>query len=195
MRFSPFRAVEGMVFSIAVVFGLMSCGSKPAAKDQAAEEKIQVPPPSIPRSPAPNFEWKDIDGNLISSAQLQGVWTVVHIWTTWSPQSVKEVSELVQLQNKFGKGDLHVLGISLDEKEDDVRSFLKKNEINYPIIFMSMDTLEQYFGEIDAIPTTFLISPKWELANRHTGYVGGRLLAAELESLSSEKQNEPTKKE
>jgi peroxiredoxin len=179
-------AMLGIMVCLSILLSTVFTGC--SSKSEKPEEKIQVPPPSIPRSAGPQFDWKDIDGNVISNTQLEGRWVIIHVWTTWSPACAREVPELVELQKRFGTKTLQILGLSLDEKaEEDVRPYIERYQIPYPIICMSMDRLAQYMGEIDAIPSTFIINPKWELVNRHTGYIGGKVLEAELLALSNEK--------
>ena len=173
-------AMVNILALLAAVLWMWGCSS-------AENQGESVPPPSIPRTPASVFELKDTAGNLLSSSQLTGKWVVVNIWATWSPHSAREIPELIQLHRKWENGDAVVIGLAVDERgEEEVKPFLQRMGVNYPVACVDMPTIRRLFGEIDAIPTTFIIDPTWRLANRHTGYTGGRMLENEIKIFKKE---------
>ena len=85
---------------------------------------------------------------------------ILDFWATWCPPCREEIPNFIDLQKQYGDQGLQVIGISLDQvKPPEVASFVKAQGINYPIVMGSEAVASQY-GDIQAIPTTFVIDQK-----------------------------------
>jgi len=63
-----------------------------------------------------------------------------------------EIPGYIELQKKYGKDGLVIIGVSLDQKGPSVvKPFVAKIGINYPIV-MGDDDIASAFGGMDAIP-------------------------------------------
>ena len=68
-----------------------------------------------------------------------------------------EIPHFVELQKQYGDKGLTVIGVSLDEQDQEVvKKFVKRLGVNYAIVMGNEKVVEAY-GGIDAIPTTFVI--------------------------------------
>ena len=75
----------------------------------------------------------------------------------------------VYRENK-SKG-LEIIGISLDEDGwDVVKPFAQRFKITYPVVMGSAKVVTE-FGQIHAIPTTFIVDKEGNIAKRHVGYL------------------------
>ena len=74
--------------------------------------------------------------------------------------------------NKYKHQGLEILGISLDTELtiNEVAEFVGENDINYQII-LDNGLLENAFGKIEAIPTTFIIGRDFKLHNKIVGSI------------------------
>jgi thiol-disulfide isomerase/thioredoxin len=139
---------------------------------------------------APAFDLTDITGAPISSSSFKGKWTVINIWATWCPPCVREIPHFVAVQSEMKDQNVRFIGISVDEgSKEVVESFYNRMNMNYPVVIANLEDMTKIFGEITAIPTTFIINPQWQIVKRHTGYLNKDELKNALETRikSSEK--------
>ncbi len=124
---------------------------------------------TVPPTPAPVWKLKDVDGKVVSSADFKGKVVVIDFWATWCPPCREEIPGYVELQKKYGKDGLVIIGVSLDQKGPEVvKSFMAKMGINYPIVMADEET-PAAFGGVEAIPTTFIIDRAGMIRDRKVG--------------------------
>lgn len=125
----------------------------------------------VPPTPAPTWTLQDLDGNSVSSDQFKGKVVVVDFWATWCPPCREEIPGYIALQEKYGKDDLVIIGVSLDRAGPaKVKQFAEKFGINYPLVMGNSETVAA-FGGFNAIPTTFIIDRTGTIRDRKTGAV------------------------
>jgi peroxiredoxin len=152
--------------------------------------KVEAPPRSLAPTPAPAFSLKDLQGNTITSDSLKGKIVVLHFCASWSPSSAREVRQLAHLQEKYQKKGVQVIGIAMEEGDgSDMRTFATRTPFNYPVV-LAPDHFHREFGGIEAIPTTFMISPNWVVMNKHTGMISVEFLEAELDFMIQEAETQ-----
>lgn len=119
--------------------------------------------------PAPAWQLKDVDGNVVSSDRFKGKVVVLDFWATWCPPCREEIPGYVDLYRKYGKDGLVIVGASMDEGGPKVvKDFVGKFGISYPVV-MADDTVVSAFGGMDAIPTTFLIDQNGQIRDKKVG--------------------------
>jgi peroxiredoxin len=122
-------------------------------------------------APAPAWKLKDLDGHVVSSEQFKGKVVVIDFWATWCAPCLEEVPGYVALQKKYGPAGLVVIGVSVDRRGPVyVKEFAAAHGINYTLV-MADETVMEAFGNIEAIPTTFLINREGRILDRKTGAV------------------------
>ena len=118
---------------------------------------------------APAWKLKDLDGKEVAFSQFQGKVVVVDFWATWCVPCIGEIPGYIRLQEKYGKDGLAIVGISLDEKPPaEVKQFVKDRKMNYQVV-MGSEEVQQLFGGLDSIPTTFLIDRTGTIRDRKIG--------------------------
>jgi len=118
---------------------------------------------------APRFTLKSVSGKPISLESYKGKVILVDFWATWCPPCIKGIPHFINLQKKYEKQGLQVLGISVDSSVNPVLPFISKYKINYPIMMERPDVI-QAFGEIRAVPTTFIIDRNLNIVDKVVGY-------------------------
>ena len=142
-----------------------------AVKNVSAQQSGQMPVVRFVSNPqvAPPFLVRDIDGNVISTAEWKDKVVLLNFWATWCPPCREEVPELVDLQTRY-KDRLQVIGISMDDPEDirTVKKFAVQEGVNYPIVMASREIILEY-GGVPALPTSFVVNTESKVVQKHVG--------------------------
>lgn len=125
---------------------------------------------AIPRpgQAAPNFKVITTSGQSVTLDNYRGHVLVIDFFATWCIPCRISIPHLVEINRKYGKQGLHVLGLSADEdRERSVQEFGQKYRINYPMALAGETTLTDY--GIRAIPVLFVIDKKGKVAEIFRG--------------------------
>jgi peroxiredoxin len=107
----------------------------------------------------PDFSEKDLLGNPLSLSQYENKIVLVEFWATWCGPCVAELPNIIQAYNKHHSNGFEVIGISLDQDEQKLKSFLKAKELPWVQYFDGkgwQNKLAAKYG-IDSVPATFLL--------------------------------------
>lgn len=119
---------------------------------------------------APNFVLKSSDGKTVELKKLTGKVVVVNFWATWCGPCRAEIPGMIEVYKQYKSKGLEIVGVSLDQQGwDQVRPFIEKLKVPYPIV-VGDSKLADAYGGIDAIPVTFFIDKKGNIVERHLGY-------------------------
>jgi peroxiredoxin len=118
---------------------------------------------------APNWQLKNLDGKPVQLSDFKGKVVVLDFWATWCPPCREEIPDLVALQNQYRDKGVVVVGVSLDQGgAGPVAAFAKAQGMNYPIVLGDENVTGQY-GDIQGIPTTFIIGRDGKVSAMHMG--------------------------
>ncbi len=132
------------------------------------------------------FSLPNLDGKEIRITDYIGKVVVVDFWATWCGPCRMEIPDFIQLQTELGSKGFAMLGVSLDQAGPAVvRRFVSDNGINYPIVMGDEDVVQKY-GNIEIIPTTFIIDKKGIIRAHFMGLRPKEVFEAEVKKLLSE---------
>ena len=113
-------------------------------------------PKSIPLISGKN--WKKKEGSR---------YILVNFWATWCLPCLKEIPELIELNDEYSMHKIEVIGVSMDREKELVSRFVPKMKIDYPIMFYK--EISSFFGEISVIPTTLVYDSSFQLIYKSEG--------------------------
>ena len=146
--------------------------NSPVVNDNAAPDKNK----------APDFTLVDTKGKKISLSDYKGKVVILDFWATWCPPCRRGIPDLIDIQKEY-KNKVAVIGVSLDtDTKDNVVPFMKNFGINYPVVFGTQEIVESY-GNIQAIPTSFVIDKKGNIVNQHVGLTPKEKYIEEIKKL------------
>lgn len=144
------KTVQIVILIAVLIIGGYAIGSTLFAEDDKGPLKEGSKPPQ--------FELADLEGNLQQLSDYEGKAVVVNFWGTFCPPCVKEMPEFERQYMKWKDQGLVVLAINLSEDTLTVNNFVRRFELNYPILRDVNRKTERSYG-LKSYPTTFFIKP------------------------------------
>jgi peroxiredoxin len=121
------------------------------------------------RKQAPNFSLKDATGNTVNLADYRGKVVLVNFWATWCGPCEVEIPWFIEFEQKYKDQGFAVLGVSMDDDGwKSVQPYVAKHKINYRVVIGS-EVVSQQFGNIDSLPTSFVLDRQGRIAASHVG--------------------------
>jgi thiol-disulfide isomerase/thioredoxin len=121
--------------------------------------------------PMPAWTMLDLAGQPVASTNFAGQILVLNFWATWCPPCVAEIPDLKAFQAAHSTQRVVVIGASIDEGGSaKVKSFVERNGLNYPVLLADL-TVQDLFGGVSGVPTTFLVNREGRLVTRYLGPV------------------------
>ena len=158
-----------ILFLTAGIWGCQKTGESNNAENKPADTTSSVTTTRT-NDLAPGFTLKLTDGKDIKLSDHKGKIVIIDFWATWCPPCRRGIPDLVEIQKKYQK-EVLIIGISLDnETKPDVVPFIKQYKINYPVAYGNMEVVTA-FGNIQAIPTSFIIDQAGKIVDKHIGLV------------------------
>ena len=117
-----------------------------------------------------DFIVKDLDGRNVALSAYSGKVILLDFWATWCPPCRKEIPAFIELYDKYKPLGFVVLGVSVDDSSSDVKRFVEKFRMNYPVLMgYGRDDLQEAFGGPPGFPTAFIIARDGTICSQHTG--------------------------
>ncbi len=138
--------------------------------------------------PAPNFKVISTSGQPVTMDNYRGYVLVIDFFATWCPPCKEAIPHLIEMNRKYGKQGLQVLGLSMDEDgERAVKSFIGEYRVNYPVALPPEQVTIDY--GIISVPVIFVIDKKGKVAEIYRGFSDeiGRSMDTLVKKLLAEK--------
>ena len=104
----------------------------------------------------PELSSQTITGKIVDKNYFKGKSGIINFWFEGCPACVKEIPDLNDLVDKFGREDFYYLAIGRDSKED-IISFLEDHPWKFDQIVNGSDLLYDKFENIWGYPTTLVV--------------------------------------
>ena len=102
----------------------------------------------------PDFKIRTLSGQIVQSEKIRGEKPLVLIfWATWCQSCENEVPALKKLFSLYQPEGVEFLAVNtgISDSPESVRSFIRKNDITYPIAFDKNRSVTNLF-DIAAVP-------------------------------------------
>lgn len=167
------------VFAVSLsIYGIQGISNNPnkilLGNDNPQEQNLKK---------APDFELKTPDGKLLKLSDYKGKIVIVDFWATWCPPCRRGIPDLIEIQKEFND-ELIVIGISLDQENtiSQLQPFIENYNINYPVVLWNEKVVQDY-GNISAIPTSFIINKDGKIVNKIVGLIPKQSFVEQINSI------------
>lgn len=184
-------AVAGVGVLVWLVVGTGRLAEAPAdtARADARGPDAAAPPPADAcPSDAPaaslNYTLKNADDVPVSLADYKGKVVLLDFWATWCGPCKVEIPGFVELQERYGKDGLQILGVSVDDTADKLKPYVADMKMNYPVLQgLGHDDLLDEYGPMLGIPVAVIISRDGKVCARHTGLTSKETFEEQIKAL------------
>jgi cytochrome c biogenesis protein CcmG/thiol:disulfide interchange protein DsbE len=129
------------------------------------------PPQNASRAPVASLDAlaiEDLDGKRVSLDPFRGRVVLLDFWASWCLPCRASFPFYDGLQKKYSDRGLRVVGLTLEENEEAIRSFLESVPAQFPVVRDPSGAAGETFGVV-AMPTTFLLDRDGRVAARFEG--------------------------
>lgn len=172
-----------LILTLALMVGCSKEVSKRSPEGEAPEpgEEPTVKPDQW--GDAPDFTLTDLKGSQFTLSSLGGKVIVLNFWGSWCPPCRREIPDFISFYNEYGDKGVEIVGVAL-ERDGGValRTFVKKNDINYTVVLGNQEVTRQY-GGIQSVPTTFIIDRSGNIRQKHIGAIKKKTLEDDVRPL------------
>ncbi len=116
-----------------------------------------------------HYTLKDMHGADVRLADFKGRPMIINFWATWCAPCRHEIPGFVELVEKYKAQNFIVLGISVDDKPEDLRTFAEEFKMNYPVLVgLGHDDLQEAYGAF-SLPVSWFIKADGTVDYKHLG--------------------------
>ncbi len=120
---------------------------------------------------APEISGKDVNGKTVKLSSLRGKVVIVDFMASWCGPCKESLPSLNKLAKAHAK-DVVVIGVSVDEKQENLKAFLKKVPVSFSVVHDSGRAVASSY-EPPKMPTSFIVDKKGKIRYVHGGFRAG----------------------
>ena len=126
---------------------------------------------------APVFKLANLRGERVSLREFRRGTTLVNFWASWCDPCKKEVPVLNELQQSLSASGVTIVGISVEEPREAVDAFVRKHQIQYPVLLDSDGSISRRYGLI-GLPMNVIVDREGVVSMVKAGAVDEPMIAA-----------------
>ena len=152
---------------------LFACDQPTTDDDKNSISKEFNQSASIEKQILRDFELIGLNGSIYQSSQWNNKAKLINFWATWCAPCRREIPLLNKTQNNYSGIPIQIIGIAVD-LFDDVVSYSKETEFNYPILIGEEDAIaiaEDSGVDFIGLPFTMVVTKDNEILKTHIGEI------------------------
>ncbi len=172
--------VRAVAATAALAAALVASGCEPqgaraprVTKQPAQGSTRDATSKSAEGKPLPPWELPDLSGRLQPVYLRSANVTVINVWATWCGPCLREIPELVALNDRWQARGVRLVGVAIASgSAGDVRAFATTHGMRYPLLTANEDPARRYFGRLNlmlALPVTLVVDHAGVLRRRLIG--------------------------
>lgn len=166
-----------LALTLSIVFMSACTKSEKLAAEPVKKTTVKADSPQI------NFAMTTLDGKEMQLSDLRGKVVIIDMWDTWCPPCRMEIPHFIELYSQYRDKGFEMIGIAFGrEGADAVRKFVQTNGVNYTNALANAEIMSQ-FGEINSIPTTFVIDQNGKIYKKYVGYNAKAVFEKDIKAL------------
>jgi thiol-disulfide isomerase/thioredoxin len=106
------------------------------------------------------FSVKDTNGNVVDNIIfLSYDITMINFWSYDCEPCVKEIQELVRINDKYKSEKVNMIGVAVNSEQDNIEKLMAEHDVSYTNILFDENNklLNEAISEFDFIPFTLFI--------------------------------------
>jgi peroxiredoxin len=104
---------------------------------------------------APDFSFKDLDGNQRRLSDFRGKIVLIDVWAMWCAPCVREAPKLSAAYQKLKDKNFEIISLNKNDPPENLRKFIAENRMNWTHTTTDAAFLTLY--RVDQYPTYFLL--------------------------------------
>lgn len=107
--------------------------------------------------------------DTLDLTQYRGKVVLVDFWASWCAPCRKSFPWLNEMQRKYGKSGLVVIGVNVDPTRSAAEEFLRDVPSQFQIIYDPSGALATEY-QVPGMPSSYLFGPDGKLVSNHIGF-------------------------
>lgn len=118
---------------------------------------------------APEVGLSTLDGRPVRLADLRGKVVLIDFWASWCGPCREEMPFLERMHRRYASRGLVIVGISVDNELENVRGFLRRTSVSFPIVH---DSRREVAGRYNprTMPSSYIIDRRGIVRVVHRGF-------------------------
>jgi len=134
---------------------------------------------------APDVTFTTITGKKIALKELHGKPVIVTFWATDCPGCIKEIPHLIDLYSQYHQQGLEIIAVAMYyDPPNHVITMTEDLQLPYHVALDLQAEHAHAFGDVQLIPSTFLITPDGLIALKKTGAFDPAEIKTRIETLT-----------
>ena len=126
----------------------------------SASYKVSEVDSDVKKNELVDFKWNE-NGKEMKLSDYKGKVILLNFWATWCPPCRKELPDLSTISTELKDKDFKMIGVSVDDNQEVLNTFLQSNKLSYTIVFEPEQLVTKYMSAAgqnqNVVPQTYII--------------------------------------